>query len=551
MLMVFDLLTELDKELIESYRNTFAKNYDGSDPARIERLLAPWNEAKSEYLESIFGDKLIITKPVEFKEDVWDIQERMSELVGSDSRIWEFRNNLVQIYNQRCEYSSWNDPKTKQRNFVDSLFYCDCLAANKVKEGYFETGSNVFELPIGDNILKVQRGMKPMRIISKIANTYKIGITPDENGITDLEYFRRKHSLGLNQKLLKGNLCLSIHPLDYMTMSDNDEGWESCMSWRNDGEYKQGTVEMMNSPCVVVGYLSSENNSMFWNRKETCCWNSKKWRSLFIVDKDFIINVRSYPYDNDNLVKTVITELSELAGWGRQEPSSYVYFEDWDNYRRNKNPMELNGRKIAIDFCTQAMYNDFGTGHYIVTNPNTTNDIINYSYMYSGKSECVWCGETDSMYVGVNNGESQLHCLKCNPGFWCDGCDERVDGDNYYITREGYKLCEYCWENYTETDVTNGEVYYRDNMREIYLSAKRNEPDITGAASVWVYEDNIGSDDWNKLFNIAAPRVAKRNNWCENYYVLIEDCTEEVLKDDFELYDQDDIKDYFGENEPN
>ena len=41
-------------------------------------------------------------------------------------------------------------------------------------------------------------------------------------------------------------------------MSDNNSGWESCMSWRNNGCYRRGTVEMMNSPYVIVAYLMLE-----------------------------------------------------------------------------------------------------------------------------------------------------------------------------------------------------------------------------------------------------------------------------------------------------
>ena len=49
-------------------------------------------------------------------------------------------------------------------------------------------------------------------------------------------------------------------------------------------------------------------------------------------------------------------------------------------------------KEIAIDFRTQAMYNDFGHNHFIALNPKENKSIINYSYNYSGHSMCVWCG---------------------------------------------------------------------------------------------------------------------------------------------------------------
>jgi hypothetical protein len=60
-------------------------------------------------------------------------------------------------------------------------------------------------------------------------------------------------------KEYKTNLVLSIHPIDFMTSSDNASGWTSCMNWRDDGGYSSGTIEMMNSNMVIIAYL--ENNS--------------------------------------------------------------------------------------------------------------------------------------------------------------------------------------------------------------------------------------------------------------------------------------------------
>lgn len=88
----------------------------------------------------------------------------------------------------------------------------------------------------------------------------------------EFEEFRICQSMCTNTTALEGKLCLSIHPLDYMTMSDNACDWSSCMSWQEDGCYRMGTVEMMNSPCVIVAYLES-SHPMYFSREAT--WNSK------------------------------------------------------------------------------------------------------------------------------------------------------------------------------------------------------------------------------------------------------------------------------------
>ena len=559
--MVFDLLTDSDKSKIETYRNAYASAWDRKErQASIEHLLRHWNEAKSKYLESIFGDQLIITKPIKFNEDKYDLWEKMSDLVYKDSRVNRFYNDITNVYRKRAADLPWESPEYQSYHFVSALFSDVTLTDNKVQDIRFKCNKHTFDLPIGDEILKVQRGSKPIRIISKIANIYKIGIEPDENGISDFEYFRRKHSLALNQKVLTGDLCLSIHPLDYMTMSDNDEGWDSCMSWDNDGEYKQGTVEMMNSPCVVVGYLASEHNTIGWWGSNGEEWNSKKWRSLFIVDKDFIINVRSYPYDNNNLVKEVIKEIARLAGWGEVEPQKYDYLEKYEEHRNKRVPVIINDRAVAIDFCTQAMYNDFGCNHFIALNPNETKSIIDYNYNYSGYSMCMWCGGTqDEVSIGTHEGEKYLTCAECEDSFECSWCGERTSADNMYTTADGNRICSYCWEEHTDKDIISEEIYMADNMHEIYLARTNNDDEVdkdhlNDCEMKNFYMANVGSEDWYKICKIDKPRhkIVYSSEYYddERYYFLPCDLTEEGMQA-FDLWDKDDLKDYMGENEDN
>lgn len=543
--MVFNLLTDYDKKLIDSYRDEYAGLYRKSscDRCTVDELLGPWNEAKNQYLKNLFTNGLVVTKPIEFKEDIAEITDRIDDIILHDERIGNFISRIKDIYRSRAHNARWEDPEEKEFCFVSSLLSAWTLANNAVKDNYYfgyKDKKTPYEFHLEDTTLKVQYGMKPMRIIAKIANSFGIGITPDKDGVSDFEYFRRKHSLALNQKVLKGDLCLSIHPLDYMTMSDNEEGWDSCMSWREDGEYKQGTVEMMNSPCVVVGYLASDSNSLEWCDNE---WNSKKWRSLFIVDKNFIVNIRSYPYDNDNLVKSAIAEIAKLSGWGEVPVEKFKYLEDYENHRRTHTPVEIQGRQVAIDFYTQAMYNDFGRNHYIAVNPHNTDDIINFEYCYSGVSECMYCGTIDESCVGQINGEGSLHCMDCCPNIYCDECDERLGGRNdFYITEDGERLCEYCWENCTFEDSITGTIHRETMGKTIYLSASNEEPELDGTESIRICYTSISTEGWSKYFNIQSLRVCEKR-WKTLYYVYPKDCTKEGLEL-FGICDEEQLKDY-------
>ena len=519
-IMVMNLLTNDDFVRIDSYRAQHvyathsAGNFCGSD-----ELLRHWDSAKSQYLQNLFKNELIITKPITFKEDYWQISDRLDSILWGDERIKKFMIDIIETYEARAGDCGWSDEKSVESRIVTSLFNSYNLARNEIDSHEFGTS---YVLPINDTTLRIQKGMKPMRVISKIAQGYGIGITPDEDGVSDFEYFRRKHSLALNQKTLHGDLCLSIHPMDYMTMSDNDEGWSSCMSWMEDGEYKQGTVEMMNSPCVVVGYLSSERE-LSWGAERNDKWNSKKWRCLFIVDPKFIISIRQYPYDNDNLVCEAIKELAKLSGWGDVEPAQYEIGTN----------ATINEQEVNLEFYTAAMYCDFGRGalHYLVVNPSNDCDLYD-NYGYSGVSQCMWCGNTCYPDIGEEQGCDMLACSICHPNAYCYDCDERYSSDELYTTDDGVALCEYCYNNCTCTEILSGKTYYKHNTISFFLSYHPTEFRRDYDYEYRIDSEAIGSDEWYEYFTIDDFRKSEtRCVWMEpEKYVLMSDLTEKGRK---------------------
>jgi hypothetical protein len=82
------------------------------------------------------------------------------------------------------------------------------------------------------------------------------------------------------------------------------------MSWVEHGCYRHGTVEMMNSPCVLVAYLASDNSTYYIGVGKE--WNNKKYRQLVIVDPAFITTVRPYPNENTALDEAIISWIQEL-----------------------------------------------------------------------------------------------------------------------------------------------------------------------------------------------------------------------------------------------
>lgn len=84
--------------------------------------------------------------------------------------------------------------------------------------------------------LELKSDMKLMRMMAKIVDWFEL----DKEAF---EQFRILHSRVLNDRMINADIVLSIHPLDYLTMSDNACDWESCMNWYQGGDYRLGTVE--------------------------------------------------------------------------------------------------------------------------------------------------------------------------------------------------------------------------------------------------------------------------------------------------------------------
>ena len=274
----------------------------------------------------------------------------------------------------------------------------------------------------------------------------------------EFEEFRICQSMCTNTTALEGKLCLSIHPLDYMTMSDNACDWSSCMSWQEDGCYRMGTVEMMNSPCVIVAYLES-SHPMYFDRETS--WNNKKWRSLYIVTPDIVANVKSYPYYDTSIDKIVTNWLYELMVTAcpnhiYEKPYTFEY------------PIIGSTR---VYFKTDLMYNDYcsGSKHWGFRRKSIGDSLL---VNYSGDAQCMICGNTDRDSL---KGDS-LACEVCEPDadiWYCDKCGCRLTEDEIFFINDGdIPLCSDCYQEYSAHDCVTHEDGWRNEMIPIiYMPA--------------------------------------------------------------------------------
>lgn len=509
-----DQINSTELKMIEQYIDNYAINTHRT--ASVEYILRVWDKAKSDYLYNMFEHQFILSKPIEFHRGLEEMAEELENKVGRYGENYRAYRFIEEFFGKVIKSIDWDqnyDVYFTVRSLVD----------------YYTLAENVYhgqtvELPIpnSDKTIKIQNGCRITRVLGKIAKAFEL------EGFED---FRIAHSMVLNQKTLKGNMCLSIHPLDYMTMSDNNCDWTSCMSWQDNGCYRQGTVEMMNSACVVVAYLRSAEDMWMPGNKT---WNSKKWRQLFIVTPEVITNVKAYPYANDSLTDIVLTwlkELAEKANIGTYTKNIYKYsthcaFEitedGWDNHSLRINP------------TTEYMYNDFSDNQrcYVGEAAREENRL---RFPYSGSSECMSCGKENAYF----SCEEQLVGDCCEEHYTCDCCGESYYDSDELISIDDMLLCECCVEDHCLDDAITGELHYEDNMTEIFLGDPNNKG-YHQDCSIYVYYDNMYKDFFAEYFT--AIRLYK-TKYGRVYYVTLDDCTERG-KNIFGIHSMKELNEY-------
>lgn len=460
--MLIELLSSEELAMMDTWRKWHAWSQDSnshtSTYAPMASILHEWDLRKSEYLAKLFGGELKMTKRLHYKKSYEELQEEISDMMQEYSHYGRAERNGYEftrawnkyMYNNRFNF---ND---NQENGFRRLMSDDCLISN-VYDGYS------FEVETRDGKpFRINRGCKVSKALGKLANIFDL---------PGWEDFRICHSQILNQKDLGGELTISIHPLDYMTMSDNTYGWESCMSWENEGGYRQGTVEMMNSRSVIIAYLSG-NDGM---RIGDDYWNSKKWRQLFVVDHNIIAGVKDYPYHNEDLGLEVVKWLKELAAERLNWQYENIIPFGFDGKKIHMDYLPDDKNDFNLDFQNGAMYNDFGCldYHWMCFSTNidpkeihgSNSDSWCNTYLpihYSGASQCMICG---SLTPDLED-ESCLACEECQDRVRCDCCGE-IASEVWSI--DGLQLCEYCWDSRVHECLGCGEEHYDENMSPIFV----------------------------------------------------------------------------------
>ena len=452
-------ITAEDRVKLENYINLYGV---GSHFIGVDNWLVNWANNKVK-LYKLLNNQLIYKVPYTYEKPQAELREELDNLFYEDNGFCEqYRDYIYDLEdNGTITHALYND--------LVKLCYSTTLMADKTEERI------KFKLPNAKKEFQLQPGMKACKSLSKVVTYLK------DSGYKDLskefEEFRVKHSIIFNDKLIHSNLVFSIHPLDFITMSDNSSNWQSCMNWHEEGCYRVGTIEMMNSNNVICCYLEAKEP---YNFAEQChnkpkgvdystddyVWTNKKWRQLVYVTKDIIVSGKSYPFTNDDVTKFIIEKLRELAkanlnwtySFGVERYYDMKYINGSYSMERAKGWIRYgNATKHNILFESNGMYNDMvndSNFHYwCVRNKVDHTKVITYS----GKPTCLCCGDSIINFCegeDYNNrwdGTGNVVCRDCDEKYFsCCSCGSYHHFADYIqftdaTTGKPLQMCDICW----------------------------------------------------------------------------------------------------------
>ena len=460
-----DALTVEDRETIVKY----IESYANCSPKDLDTILSSWNKNKIK-LFKLFGRKLRIEHHVDISNDdnamvgllagvFSPVSLEMRDVYGNPNKNKYIADLCRYLYMKRDEYD-WElkheiSRLFRYRNFINGYTSDDILIKNNKT----------------NKLLKIPCRTKIMRAIQRF-NKFV--------GYEDFqlyEDFRNEISDITTQSHISATMVLSIHPIDYMTMSHNECDWSSCMNWET-GEYCGGTLEMLNSNLAIVCYLKSSRDVFYLNPKEKKYpIPNKTWRCLYYAHRDLLLAGKPYPYENKALRQKGLDILMDLAYTNMKWNYKYKKqkFNDMNHIHENCEARGSGNRTYhsgAITIYTYGMYNDMiadqETDYWCCRNPRNKNGKTLYLSL-SGDATCLRCGKKlDSRNLHhelVEDCDFNAHgatfiCRECEELHACEICRDANDSHEKFVIRviggyfsynenERYEtMCENCIKKY-------------------------------------------------------------------------------------------------------
>ena len=378
----------------------------GIEGPKVGKILADWLDAKDYWIKAMDG-KLIYEYPQEITFEL-DVQTKKQMKEDFYDRIHDFygRKTLA--------------------DFIDSLSY---------EEFYGNVTHEEHKLWIDgtDDYILVPEKFKVVKAFKFFVN--------DDSMLKDIQ---NEASMIIQKNIVSGILCLSVHPLDFLSSSENIHNWRSCHAL--DGDYRSGNLNYMMDEGTVICYLRAKKMAILPHFPEDVIWNSKKWRVLFHFsnDKNMLFAGRQYPFSSkigiDLIKNNVLQKILPHHTWTAFHQVQERCFKDVYSQSDILIPSGL----IAVGDIGLPIYKLVEDGE----NTHHFDDILRSSvytplYAYAMSNNDFWFMPSQDCTTGETSARTRF---KIGEKCWCPACGKG------YIRYEDRMLCENCADEYDIED---------------------------------------------------------------------------------------------------
>lgn len=436
------------EDIKQQFKSVISYSQNIPDP-KVDVLFREWETNKEKFINRFGGLIYEWSEPIEFTLD--DAQKRQ--------RAMEFATTVSDTF---------NNPVLAE--FIDENL--DGFFENKV----VKTVPNS-EIPQGMKLLKAFKYFEPNKAALR--------------SIQDLA------SNIIQENKIKGTLCFSVHPLDFLSSSENTYNWRSCHAL--DGEYRAGNLSYMIDNCTFMVYLKGADNQKLYGFGPVE-WNSKKWRMLIHAAEDDSIMFagRQYPFSSKSGIDTVLNIYNNLMMMGKKEYSwisSWYKYAGWRaDYVDSYVPYDATDMENAVSLATRYIvydnqlvdirrvvregsnclnYNDilkstcYKYPYYAIYDPysyHSVDHLLANPIVVGEEVPCLHCGEEL-----IHNPET-MRCDDCELEYGteendvyssCDCCGARIYVDDAIcVGDDGDLICDSCFHAHAFVCDCCGNVYY-------------------------------------------------------------------------------------------
>ena len=308
-----------------------------------------------------------------------------------------------------------------------------------------------------------------------------------------LEEMQTAASRVIQADKIEGYIYFSVHPLDFLSLSENAHNWCSCHAL--DHDYRAGNLSYMCDKSSFICYISDGLDYVIPNFPFP--WNSKKWRTLMFLSDDWnmMFAGRSYPFKNMKALDFIRETMMEESG--------LTLGSKWSNWD-NKSIKDLYSHMSGARYSLRATYYPVGYSLInqfdLIKDPKYAlhyNDLL-YSNIYDpvysfrernphkhfhspfgssnekqtvfhigNKVKCLCCGEH---HLTESN---MMWCISCEEKYgdtvnddfgYCACCGRHIHDKHAMIIENGDLICHQCANTETYECECCGRIFYKEDL---------------------------------------------------------------------------------------